>query len=142
MRRGTLQMGSVRIVVLDEADEMLDMGFQEDIEAVLKESPAGRQTVLFSATMPPRIESIAKRHQRDPIRIRINKPAAKAGEAPKVRQQAYLLPRSQKMAALGRILDLESPAARSSSAARASRWTSWPRRSTRAATSPRRSTAA
>jgi ATP-dependent RNA helicase DeaD len=111
MRRGTLQMGAVRIVVLDEADEMLDMGFQEDIEAVLKESPAERQTVLFSATMPPRIEAIAKRHQRDPIRIRINKPAAKAGEAPKVRQQAYLLPRTQKMAALGRILDLESPAA-------------------------------
>ena len=111
MRRGTLQMGGVRIVVLDEADEMLDMGFQEDIEAVLKESLAGRQTVLFSATMPPRIEAIAKRHQRDPIRIRINKPAAKAGEAPKVRQQAYLLPRAQKMGALGRILDLESPAA-------------------------------
>ncbi|HEX4781974.1 MAG TPA: DEAD/DEAH box helicase, partial [Usitatibacter sp.] len=111
MRRGTLQMGGVGIVVLDEADEMLDMGFQEDIEVVLKESPAGRQTVLFSATMPPRIEAIAKRHQRDPIRIRINKPAAKAGEAPKVRQQAYLLPRAQKMEALGRILDLESPAA-------------------------------
>jgi ATP-dependent RNA helicase DeaD len=111
MRRGTLQMGGVGIVVLDEADEMLDMGFQEDIEAVLKEAPAGRQTVLFSATMPPRIEAIAKRHQRDPIRIRISKPATKAGEAPKVRQQAYLLPRSQKMEALGRILDLESPAA-------------------------------
>jgi ATP-dependent RNA helicase DeaD len=90
---------------------MLDMGFQEEIEAVLKEAPAGRQTVLVSATMPARIEAIAKRHQRDPIRIRINKPAAKAGEAPQVRQQAYLLPRSQKMAALGRILDLESPAA-------------------------------
>jgi ATP-dependent RNA helicase DeaD len=111
LRRGTLQMGGVKIVVLDEADEMLDMGFQEDIEAVLKESAEGRQTVLFSATMPPRIEAIAKRHQRDPIRIRINKPVAKAGEAPKVRQQAYMLPRAQKMGALGRILDLESPAA-------------------------------
>jgi ATP-dependent RNA helicase DeaD len=111
LRRGSLPMGGVRVVVLDEADEMLDMGFQEDIEAVLKEAPADRQTVLFSATMPPRIESIAKRHQRNPIRITINKPAAKAGEAPKVRQQAYLLPRAQKMGALGRILDLESPAA-------------------------------
>src|SRR5690242_11471749 len=111
MRRGSLVMSGVRIVVLDEADEMLDMGFQEDIETVLKESPSGRQTVLFSATMPPRIEAIAKRHQRDPIRIRINKQAAKAGEAPKVRQQVYLLPRAQKMEALGRILDLEAPTA-------------------------------
>jgi ATP-dependent RNA helicase DeaD len=111
LRRGSLAMGGVRIVVLDEADEMLDMGFAEDIEAVLKESPKERQTVLFSATMPPRIEAIAKRNQRDPVRIRIAKAATKAGEAPKVRQQAYLLPRSSKMAALGRILDLEQPTA-------------------------------
>src|SRR5687767_14211086 len=111
MRRGSLVLGGVRVVVLDEADEMLDMGFQEDIETVLKASPADRQTVLFSATMPPRIEAIAKNHQRSPMRIRINKPLAKAGEAPKVRQQAYLLPRAQKMGALGRILDLEAPAA-------------------------------
>jgi ATP-dependent RNA helicase DeaD len=104
-------MAGVRIVVLDEADEMLDMGFQEDIEAVLKEAPAERQTVLFSATMPPRIEAIAKRHQKGPLRIKINKPVPREGEAPKVRQQAYLLPRAQKMGALGRILDLESPAA-------------------------------
>ena len=111
MRRGTLQMGGVRIVVLDEADEMLNMGFQEDIEGGPERKAPERQTVLVSATMPPRIEAIAKRHQRDPVRIRISKPAAKAGEAPKVRQQAYLLPRAQKMEALGRILDLESPAA-------------------------------
>jgi len=111
LRRGSLAMGGVRVVVLDEADEMLDMGFAEDIEAVLKETPAQRQTVLFSATMPSRIEAIAKRHQRDPVRIRIAKAPVKTGEAPKVRQQAYLLPRSAKMQALGRILDLESPAA-------------------------------
>ena len=111
LRRGSLVMGGVRIVVLDEADEMLDMGFAEDIEAVLKESPAERQTVLFSATMPPRIEAIAKRNQKNPVRIKIAKAAVKAGEVPKVRQQAYLLPRSSKLAALGRILDLESPAA-------------------------------
>src|SRR5687767_5307174 len=85
LRRGSLVMGGVGVVVLDEADEMLDMGFAEDIEAVLKESPAERQTVLFSATMPPRIEAIAKRNQRDPVRIRIANPPAKAGEAPKVR---------------------------------------------------------
>lgn len=111
IRRGSLQLGAVRVVVLDEADEMLDMGFAEDIEAVLAESPKERQTVLFSATMPARIEAIAKRNQRDPIRIRIAKPVAQAGEAPKVRQQAYLVQRSYKMVSLGRILDLESPAA-------------------------------
>jgi ATP-dependent RNA helicase DeaD len=111
LRRGSLPMGHLRVVVLDEADEMLDMGFAEDIEAVLKEAPPERQTVLFSATMPARIEAIAKRNQRDPLRIRIAKAPAKAGEAPKVRQQAYLLSRSAKMTALGRILDLESPAA-------------------------------
>ncbi|HET7732053.1 MAG TPA: DEAD/DEAH box helicase, partial [Usitatibacter sp.] len=111
LRRGSLALGTVRVVVLDEADEMLDMGFAEDIEAVLAESPAERQTVLFSATMPPRIEAIAKRNQRNPLRIRIAKAPTKAGEAPKVRQQAYLVKRDAKMMALARVLDLESPKA-------------------------------
>jgi ATP-dependent RNA helicase DeaD len=90
--------------------------------------------------MPPRIEAIAKRHQRDPVRIRIAKPATKAGEVPKVRQQAYLLPRAQKMGALGRILDLESPAAAIVFCRTRTRSTSSRRRSTPAATSPRRCT--
>jgi ATP-dependent RNA helicase DeaD len=111
LRRGSLDLSAVRMVVLDEADEMLDMGFAEDIEAVLAQAPAERQTVLFSATMPSRIEAIAKRNQRNPVRIRIAKPAARAGETPKVSQRAYLLARNAKVAALGRILDLESPAA-------------------------------
>jgi ATP-dependent RNA helicase DeaD len=111
LRRGSLAMAGVKVIVLDEADEMLDMGFAEDIDAVLKEAPPERQTVLFSATMPPRIESIARRNQRDPVRITIAKAAAKVGEAPKVRQQAYLLTRSAKIPSLGRILDLESPTA-------------------------------
>jgi len=111
LRRGSLDMRALRVVVLDEADEMLDMGFADDIEAVLAETPPERQTVLFSATMPPRIEAIAKRNQRNPVRIRIAKAAPKSGEAPKVRQQAYVVARAAKVAALGRILDLESPAA-------------------------------
>jgi ATP-dependent RNA helicase DeaD len=111
LRRGSLPMAEVRVVVLDEADEMLDMGFADDIEAVLAEAPKERQTVLFSATMPPRIEAIAKRNQKDPIRIRIARPVAKAGEVPKVRQQAYLVQRNNKGVALSRILDLESPEA-------------------------------
>ncbi|HET9651211.1 MAG TPA: DEAD/DEAH box helicase, partial [Usitatibacter sp.] len=111
LRRGSLPLEHGKMVVLDEADEMLDMGFAEDIEAVLAQVPAERQTILFSATMPPRIEAIARRNQRDPVRIRIAKAAPAAGEVPKVRQQAYLVSRSAKMQALGRILDLESPAA-------------------------------
>ena len=59
--------------MLDEADEMLDMGFADDIEAILDATPAERQTVLFSATMPARINAIAKRYQRDPVRIEIGK---------------------------------------------------------------------
>jgi ATP-dependent RNA helicase DeaD len=60
VRRKTLDLGHVRTVVLDEADEMLDMGFAEDLEAILEAAPAARQTDLFSATLPPRIKSIAK----------------------------------------------------------------------------------
>jgi ATP-dependent RNA helicase DeaD len=111
LRRGSLQLAAVRVVVLDEADEMLDMGFAEDIEAVLAAASPARQTVLFSATMPPRIEAIAKRNQRDPIRIRIAKPVARAGESPMVRQEAYLVKRDAKMVVLARVLDLEAPAA-------------------------------
>jgi ATP-dependent RNA helicase DeaD len=111
IRRGSLVLGAVKVVVLDEADEMLDMGFAEDIESVLAEAPKERQTVLFSATMPPRIEAIARKSQRDPIRIKIARAVEASGEMPKVRQEAYLVPRNAKMAALGRILDLEAPAA-------------------------------
>jgi ATP-dependent RNA helicase DeaD len=111
INRGTLPLDAVELVVLDEADEMLDMGFAEDIDAILDACPFERQTVLFSATMPPRIASIAKRHLKDPIRIQIDREAVAAGEAPKVRQSAYLVARNHKAAALGRILDVESPTA-------------------------------
>ncbi len=111
LRRGSLQMGAIKVVVLDEADEMLDMGFAEDIEAVLAEAPPGRQTVLFSATMPPRIEAIAKRNQRDPMRIKIAKAPTRAGEVAQVRQQAYMVKRDIKLSSLGRVLDLEAPTA-------------------------------
>ncbi|MBX3286891.1 MAG: DEAD/DEAH box helicase [Actinobacteria bacterium] len=111
INRGTLPLDSVEVVVLDEADEMLDMGFAEDIEAILTETPPTRQTVLFSATMPARINAIAKRHLTDPVRIEIARPTSAAGDSPKVRQTAYLIPRSHKPAALGRILDVEAPTA-------------------------------
>jgi ATP-dependent RNA helicase DeaD len=97
--------------VLDEADEMLDMGFAEDIEAILEATPEGRQTLLFSATLPPRIDRIAQQHLTDPVTIQIGREPTAPGESPKVRQQAYIVPRSHKSAALGRVLDVESPAA-------------------------------
>ena len=108
--RGTLPLDDVRVVVLDEADEMLDMGFADDLEAILAATPDERQTVLFSATMPPRINSIAKKYQRDPLRIRIAKGDGDAGTG-LIRQRAYVVQRSHKAAALGRILDIESPTA-------------------------------
>jgi ATP-dependent RNA helicase DeaD len=111
IRRGTLRLGNVRTVVLDEADEMLDMGFAEDIESILAEATAERQTVLFSATMPPRIDAIARRHLNDPVRIRIQREVVEEGEAPRVRQTAYTVPRAYKLAAIGRLLDIEAPSA-------------------------------
>jgi ATP-dependent RNA helicase DeaD len=109
--RGTLRLDGIEMVVLDEADEMLDMGFAEDIDAILGEAPQDRQTVLFSATMPPRIDRIARQHLREPDRIQVGREAPAPGEAPLVRQVAYLVPRSHKPAALGRVLDVEAPTA-------------------------------
>ena len=109
--RGTLPLSDIQIVVLDEADEMLDMGFAEDIEEILKSTPNSRQTVMFSATLPPRINGIAKRHLRDPLKIQIGLGDTRPGKAPLVRQTAYVVQRSHKPAALGRILDIEAPTA-------------------------------
>jgi hypothetical protein len=98
-------------VVLDEADEMLDMGFAEDIEAILAETPEDRQTVLFSATMPPRIDGIARRHLRDPVRIQIGR-GPRAGELPAGAAERLRRARAHKPAALGRVLDVEAPTGR------------------------------
>ncbi|MFG3044740.1 DEAD/DEAH box helicase [Streptomyces sp. NPDC048202] len=109
--RGTLPLGGLRTVVLDEADEMLDMGFAEDIDSILENVPEERQTVLFSATMPSRIDSMARKHLSDPVRVRIEREAPAPGEAPRIRESAYIVGRAQKAAALGRLLDVESPEA-------------------------------
>ncbi|HET6247490.1 MAG TPA: DEAD/DEAH box helicase [Tepidisphaeraceae bacterium] len=109
IRRKTLDLTGLAILALDEADEMLDMGFADDLEAILSETPAERQTVFFSATLPPRISGMVKRHMKDPIRLQIaSEPIAK-GAAPKVRQTAYIVPRGKKLEALGRVLDMEDP---------------------------------
>jgi ATP-dependent RNA helicase DeaD len=109
MERGPLRLDAVHTVVLDEADEMLDMGFAEDIEAILGQTPPDRQTVLFSATMPKRIERLAQSHLTDAVRVALGREKPAAGEAPKVRQVVYFVPRQYKPAALGRLLDVEAP---------------------------------
>ena len=109
IRRETLALGGVRAVVLDEADEMLDMGFADDLEAILSAAPASRQTALFSATLPPRIRDLAERHLNNPVRVSIPVERAAAGALPRVRQTAYIVTRAHKIAALGRVLDVEAP---------------------------------
>jgi len=111
IQRGTLRLDGIQVVVLDEADEMLDMGFAEDIETILGATPDTRQTVLFSATMPSRLGRIAQKHLRNPVRIEIARAVGDMEATPLVRQTAYVVPRSHKPAALGRILDIESPEA-------------------------------
>jgi ATP-dependent RNA helicase DeaD len=109
IRRGTLRLDGVRMVVLDEADEMLDMGFAEDLEAILGATPQTRQTALFSATMPPRITAIGERHLREPATVRIAGERVSRGAMPRVRQTVFIVPRAHKLPALGRVLDMESP---------------------------------
>jgi ATP-dependent RNA helicase DeaD len=109
VRRGSLALEAVEIVVLDEADEMLDMGFADDLEAILSELPAERQTALFSATIPPRIAHLAEKHLRKPARLRIAAEKSAPGEAPRVRQVAYVVGRRHKIPALRRVLEMESP---------------------------------
>ena len=110
LSRGTLHVDQIEVVVLDEADEMLDMGFAEEIEGILSALTGHPQTVLFSATMPARLNSITRKHLEDPQRITIEREVVGRGEAPRVRQTAYVVPRAYKPAALGRVLDLEAPA--------------------------------
>ncbi len=111
LRRETLKLESLQILVLDEADEMLDMGFADDLDAIFAALPEARQTALFSATMPPRILQITKRHLKDPARVTIESEKTAKGDAPRVRQVAYVVARAHKPAALARIIDMEDPVA-------------------------------
>jgi ATP-dependent RNA helicase DeaD len=110
INRGSLALDTIRTVILDEADEMLDMGFAEDIETILEETPEDRQTVLFSATMPPRINAIAKRHQRNPARVELGRGDDELG-AGTIAQSVYFVHRQHKPSALARVLDIEAPVA-------------------------------
>jgi len=109
LRRQTLMLDKLEVLVLDEADEMLDMGFAEDLETILTATPGTKQTALFAATMAPRIASIAERHLENPARIHIRNEKLAAGKVPRVRQVAYVVSRAQKANALGRVLEFEDP---------------------------------
>jgi ATP-dependent RNA helicase DeaD len=106
LTRGTMSADNVSIVVLDEADEMLDMGFIADIEKILQTTPASRQTMLYSATMPTEILKIAKRHMRDPLKIAINVTDI---ITPKIKQVFYEVLERDKTEVLRRLLDVEAP---------------------------------
>ena len=104
MRRGTLQLGALRALVLDEADEMLRMGFIEDVEWILEQTPPERQTALFSATMPEAIRQVAVKHLRDPVEVTI---AAATTTAQTIRQRYWRVSGMHKLDALTRLLEVE-----------------------------------
>ncbi len=104
LRRGALTLDALRAVVIDEADEMLRMGFIEDVDRILEQAPETKQVALFSATMPPLIETIARRHTRDPVEIRI---AASTATVSTVVQRYWQVTGVHKLDALTRILETE-----------------------------------
>ena len=106
MRRHTIRLGDLHTVVLDEADEMLNMGFREDIETILKDTPGERQTVLFSATMPQAIMEIAETYQRKAVHVKVVK---KELTVPNIEQYYYEVRPKNKDEVLCRLLDLYSP---------------------------------
>jgi ATP-dependent RNA helicase DeaD len=103
--KGTLDLSSVKLVVLDEADEMLRMGFIDAVEAILLKMPPERQTALFSATLPAQIRRIAAKHMRSPAELTIQ---SKTGTAANVRQRYWLVSGLHKLDALTRILETET----------------------------------
>lgn len=106
MRRRTIRLHDVKMVVLDEADEMLNMGFKEDIEAILQQIPEERQNLLFSATMPMHIQNLARQFMKNPQVVQI-KP--KEVTVANIRQQYIEIPEKQKLDVLCRLLDIQNP---------------------------------
>ncbi|MCM3627183.1 DEAD/DEAH box helicase [Paenibacillus glycanilyticus] len=106
INRKTIKLEDVQTVVLDEADEMLDMGFMEDIQAILKQVPEERQTLLFSATMPPNIQKLAQQFLKNPEHVSV---IPKQVTAPLIEQNYIEVHERQKFEALSRLLDMESP---------------------------------
>ena len=105
MRKGTLRLDALKALVLDEADEMLRMGFIDDVEWILEQTPEGRQMALFSATMPKEVRRIAGRHLNDPQEIAIK---TRTATADTIRQRYWLVSGLHKLDALTRILEVET----------------------------------
>jgi len=105
LRKGSLDLSGLKCLVLDEADEMLRMGFVEEVEAIMAQTPDTRQMALFSATMPMQIERISKRYMNDPVQVRIK---AKTITADNIEQVYLVVPNAAKFEALARILETES----------------------------------
>lgn len=106
MRRKTVKMDQIHTVILDEADEMLNMGFVEDIETILSEVPQERQTIMFSATMPKEIQDIAAKFQKDPELIRVLK---KELTVPRIEQFYYMMKQKDKLEVMSRLLNMYQP---------------------------------
>ena len=106
MRRKTIRCDHVHTVIMDEADEMLNMGFLEDMETILSQLPEERQTVMFSATMPPAIQEIARKFQNDPVNVKVVK---KELTVPKVTQYYYEVKPKTKVEVMCRLLDMYGP---------------------------------
>ncbi|MFR4440128.1 MAG: DEAD/DEAH box helicase [Hungatella sp.] len=106
MRRKTIKCDHVHTVIMDEADEMLNMGFLEDMETILSQLPEERQTVMFSATMSPAIQEIAKKFQNDPVIVKVVK---KELTVPKVTQYYYEVKPKTKLEVMCRLLDMYAP---------------------------------
>jgi ATP-dependent RNA helicase DeaD len=104
IKRGTLDLGGITCLVLDEADEMLQMGFVDDIEWILEKTPATRQVALFSATLPSPIRRIAQKHLRDPVEVTIT---SRTSTATNIRQRYWVVSGVHKLDALTRILEAE-----------------------------------
>lgn len=105
IERGTIKLNNVKTVILDEADEMLDMGFREDIEFIVEDIPDNRQFLLFSATLPPEIMQLAKRYQNNPEIVKITQHEL---TTPDVEQKYYEVKEDMKLELLSRILDLNN----------------------------------
>src|SRR6187551_2643942 len=105
LAKGTLDLTELRFLVLDEADEMLNMGFAEDVETILADTPDTKQVALFSATMPKQIRQLSQKYLHDPVEISIER---KTRTAPNITQRYLLVSYPQKIDALTRILEVEN----------------------------------